>query len=187
MPGLESAPVTASEIDARPRPPQRLAGCGARAARRSSCMLLDDAFLYEIRGYMSSQKRASVYSCGLLGLFLRSPATVRCGWLRHPRARRGSCYGGDDLSGRCGDLSRRQSSPPRSQANPCRANAGIGLVDVRLLTLAGPIECYRSRCASLSPPPRRNDQAASRHRAREQTCLGILGISQSISTSPRRS
>ena len=28
-------------------------------------MLLDDAFLYEIRGYMSSQKRASVYSCGL--------------------------------------------------------------------------------------------------------------------------
>jgi hypothetical protein len=28
-------------------------------------MLLDDAFLYEIRGYVSSQKRASVYSCGL--------------------------------------------------------------------------------------------------------------------------
>jgi hypothetical protein len=28
-------------------------------------MLLDDAFLYEIRGYMSSQNRASVYSCGL--------------------------------------------------------------------------------------------------------------------------
>jgi hypothetical protein len=28
-------------------------------------MLLDDAFLYEIRGYMSSRKRASVYFCGL--------------------------------------------------------------------------------------------------------------------------
>jgi hypothetical protein len=28
-------------------------------------MLLDDAFLYEIRGYMSSQKRAPVFSCGL--------------------------------------------------------------------------------------------------------------------------
>ena len=27
-------------------------------------MLLDDAFLYEICGYASSQKRASVYSCG---------------------------------------------------------------------------------------------------------------------------
>jgi hypothetical protein len=37
----------------------------ASAAHRSSCMLLDDAFLYEIRGYMSSQKRASVYSGGL--------------------------------------------------------------------------------------------------------------------------
>jgi hypothetical protein len=56
---------TASEIDAGLRPPQRLAGCGARAARQSSCTLLDDAFLYEIRGYMSSEKRASVYFRGL--------------------------------------------------------------------------------------------------------------------------
>jgi hypothetical protein len=33
-----------------------LPALAASAAHRSSCMLLDDAFLYEIRGYMSSQK-----------------------------------------------------------------------------------------------------------------------------------